>query len=205
MPSLLEAIEARGRVQASPDPVATSRFLSRLQSEQPVAFHRITSSDSALQLLIAVFSHSNFLSDEIIQHPEWLEDLAFSVEMHRSLSTEEFRDKLNEYLGAGEEPPAPLQLAVFRRRELLRILLRDVLEYCTLSETTEELSNLADAILDVPYGRIRLELIRKYGAPTWLSPEGESIECGFSVIALGKLGGRGLNYSSDIDLMFVYS
>ena len=205
MPSLLEAIEARGRVQTSPDPIVTSRYLSRLQSQQPEAFERITASDSALQLLIAVFSHSNFLSDEVIQHPEWLEDLAFSVEMHRSLSTEEFRDKLNDFLGNSDNPPEPLQLAVFRRRELLRILLRDVLEYCTLSETTEELSNLADAILDVTYGRIRRELVRKYGAPTCVGTDGESIECGFSVIALGKLGGRELNYSSDIDLMFIYS
>ena len=138
MPSLLEAIEARGRVQASPDPIGTSRYLSRLQSQQPEAFERITTSDSALQLLIAVFSHSHFLSEEIIQHPDWLEDLALSVELHRSLSTEEFAEKLEDFLGGGDdELPQALQLAVFRRRELLRILLRDVLEYCTLSETTE--------------------------------------------------------------------
>jgi glutamate-ammonia-ligase adenylyltransferase len=201
MPSLLEAIEARGRVQASPDPVTTSRYLGRLRDQQPEAFDRITSSDSALQLLITVFSHSHFLSEEIIQHPDWLEELAFSVELHRSLSTVEFCDKLEEFLGSDPQAmPSALQLAVFRRRELLRILLRDVLEYCTLSETTEELSNLADAILDVTYRRIRQDLVRRFGMP-----QCDGAECGFSVIALGKLGGRELNYSSDIDLMFIYS
>ena len=82
---------------------------------------------------------------------------------------------------------------------MFRILIRDGLGHATISETTEELSNVADTILDVSYRRIRAELVRRYGVPRH---KGE--ECGFSVIALGKLGGRELNYSSDIDLMFVY-
>ena len=66
---------------------------------------------------------------------------------------------------------------------------------CTLPETTEEISNLADAVLGVAYRRISEELTTRYGRP------GDE---GFSIISLGKLGGKELNYSSDIDLMFVY-
>ena len=101
--------------------------------------------------------------------------------------------------------PEALSLALFRRQQILRILLRDVHGLCSLSETTEELSNLADAILDVSYERIRAGLVAKHGVPQYLDENGQPRECGMSVIALGKLGGRELNYSSDIDLMFVYT
>ena len=76
-------------------------------------------------------------------------------------------------------------------------MLRDVLRFADLSETTEDLSNLADAILNVTWRAVRRELARERARPTRQRE--------FSVIALGKLGGRELNYSSDIDLMFVYS
>ena len=79
-------------------------------------------------------------------------------------------------------------------------MLRDVTGVAALAEITEELSNLADAILDVTYRRIRACLLEQHGEPRL--PDGEV--CGFSVISLGKLGGKELNYSSDIDLMFVY-
>ena len=69
-----------------------------------------------------------------------------------------------------------------------------------LAEVTEELSNLADSILDFTYRRIRARLVAQHGEPR-LADGGV---CGFSVISLGKLGGKELNYSSDIDLMFVY-
>ena len=45
----------------------------------------------------------------------------------------------------------------------------------------------------------------RHGTPRYVDEDGEVRECGMSVIALGKLGGRELNYSSDIDLMFVYA
>src|SRR5260370_24132100 len=100
--------------------------------------------------------------------------------------------------------PLALGLAIFRRRQILRILVRDVLGFGALSEITEELSNLADGVLDVSYNIIRAELISKHGTPRFVDETGVLRECGMAVIALGKLGGGELNYSSDIDLMFVY-
>ena len=73
-----------------------------------------------------------------------------------------------------------------------------------LPEMTAELSNIADAILQVSYRRIREEVVLQHGVPRFVDEAGERRECGMAVIALGKLGGQELNYSSDIDLMFVY-
>jgi glutamate-ammonia-ligase adenylyltransferase len=186
-------------LSGSPDPDRAVDYLVNLRDRHPAAYQRLTAVPARLHYLITVFSHSHFLSEEILQNPEWLEQVAV---MDRVLTTEDYLARLEQFLGAGSSdvPPA-YSLALFRRQQILRILLRDVLGFSSLPETTEELSNLADAILDLSYGRIRSELIRRHGTPRCEDDR----ECGLAMIALGKLGGRELNYSSDIDLMFVYT
>ncbi len=225
MPRLLEEIEFRNpqrarnqifdvvsglpesastRIQALvasvPDPDQAVHYLERLRKESPPWFSRLVGAPTALGYLITVFSYSNFLSEEILRHPEWLLDLTTSGDLHRAFPPEEYGRRLAAF-AAPEVVPAALDLARFRRQQLLRIVLRDVLSLASLSDVTEELSRLADAILDLTYRRIRAELVARHGAPRLE----DGAKCGFSVISLGKLGGNELNYSSDIDLMFVYS
>ncbi len=104
-----------------------------------------------------------------------------------------------------EDGPAPLVFARFRRHHILRILLRDVLGIATLSEVTSELSILSDVIVDVALEVLSGEFERRHGAPKFSAPDGSVRPARFAVLALGKLGGEELNYSSDIDLMFLYS
>jgi glutamate-ammonia-ligase adenylyltransferase len=131
---------------------------------------------------------------------------AATAGLHRPLTADEFAGLLPPFQ-AGEAPDlAPaVMLARFRRRQLLRIVLRDVLGLATLPIVTGELSNLADAILDFAYHEVRRRLVARHGEPSMVGADGQRRVCGFAVIALGKLGGQELNYSSDIDLMFVYS
>jgi glutamate-ammonia-ligase adenylyltransferase len=184
---------------SSPDPDQALSSLVDLAERQPAAFHRLTRSKAGLPLLAAVFSYSRFLGEEVLRHPEWLEQAA--GEMHRVVPVEELVEKLDAFLGVSPGPPSPLKLALFRRQQLLRILLRDIQGLADLSEITGDLSNLADAILHVAYRHLREDLVVRFGTPR----DADAHPCGFSVLALGKLGGRELNYSSDIDLMFVYS
>jgi glutamate-ammonia-ligase adenylyltransferase len=201
----------RSLLAASPDPDEALLMLGRLQEERREAFDRLTASVAGLPFLITVFSHSRFLSGAVLKNPEWLEELIRSDDMDRVLSAEEYGERLEKLLDWEEflDPdqsgvPSPHTLALFRRRQLLRILIRDVQGFCTLPETTEELSNLADAILEVACRRIHGELVRRHGVPRPMEPGGGGEEIGFAVISLGKLGGKELNYSSDIDLMFLY-
>ncbi len=200
-PAFQNTIEALLAPAADPD--AAVHYLVSLKQQKPDAFETLARSQSGLQDLIAVFSHSRFLADEILQNPQWLQQLS---DIDRALSAEEYNRRLTAFLG-----PQPagtfvaLSLALFRRQQLLRILLRDARGFGSLPEITEELSNLADAILDVSYQRIRADLVARHGVPRFVDANGQTRECGMSVIALGKLGGRELNYSSDIDLMFVYT
>ena len=192
-------------ISSSPDPKSCERYLSNFQHTQPESYERLSATASGLQYLIAVFSYSRFLSEAVLQNPDWLESLVNSPELERVLSADDYKLRLESCLGQEDGIPPARLLAVFRRRQLLRILLRDVMGHATLPEIVEDISNLADAILDVAYRRIRANLEQRYGTPSCTDSQGGNHPCGMSVIALGKLGGRELNYSSDIDLMFVYS
>jgi [glutamine synthetase] adenylyltransferase / [glutamine synthetase]-adenylyl-L-tyrosine phosphorylase len=184
----------------SPDPSGVRAALASFEQRQPHAFQRIAHSAAALQYLIAVFSHSNFLTQEILETPEFLEQLISDGDMHRVRTRDQFRARLESQIDPAAAPN-PLPFARFRRQQILRILIRDVLGFGTLSDVTAELSALADAIVETAYDRIHRDLVSRYGHPR--SDKGEPAH--FAVIALGKLGGEELNYSSDIDLMFLYS
>ena len=194
------SVRIRALVGSVPDPDQAVHYLERMRKENPAWFSRFTVAPNALGYLITVFSYSNFLSEEVLRHPEWLFELTTSGDLHRALTLDEYSSRLAAF-AAPEGVPVALDLARFRRQQLLRIVLRDILGLASLSDVTEELSHLADAILDLTYRRIRAELIARYGTPRLE----DGTECGFSVISLGKLGGNELNYSSDIDLMFIYS
>jgi glutamate-ammonia-ligase adenylyltransferase len=185
-------------LSTSPAPEQGLQYFARLHERHPSWFQRLTRSTAGLRYLIAVFSNSHFLSEEILRHPEWADQLLESGALQTVLSAEQMREMLEAELPPGMLPP--LEFARFRRRQLLRILIRDMLGLGTLPEITGELTALADTIVETAYDRIRQQLAAEYGVPQTRTGE----ESHFSVIALGKMGGNELNYSSDIDLMFVF-
>src|SRR5258706_16431292 len=108
------------------------RYFARLREQHPAFFQRLTLSTAGLRYLIAVFTHSHFLSEEILEHPEWAEELLDAGDLHRVLEPDELRARLNAMLAPGL--PGPVDFAKFRRRQLLRIVVRDVLGLATLPE-----------------------------------------------------------------------
>jgi glutamate-ammonia-ligase adenylyltransferase len=186
-------------LEGAPDPDRALDYLARLLDRSSEMFGRLTRTAAGLQSLVAVFCHSEFLSEEVLQRPEWLETICASGELYRTVSRETMMDRLERFIPEGV--PEAVLLARFRRREMLRILVRDVRGLAPLPEIAGELSTLADAVLEVSYRRIRQALEDRFGVPR----DADGRACGFSVLAMGKLGGEELNYSSDIDLMFVYA
>ncbi len=184
---------------ASPSPERGLQYFVRLRERKPAAFERLTRSTSGLRYLVAVFAHSRFLSEEILERPEWAEQLLAESALTEAVTADSLCEQLELERASGV--PDPLLLAKFRRRQTLRILVRDVLGLGTLPEITAELSDLADALVGFAYQRIHRDLVKRYGVPR----ADNGSEAKFAVIALGKLGGKELNYSSDIDLMFAYS
>ncbi len=95
-------------------------------------------------------------------------------------------------------------LARFKKREYVRIMLRDVLGVATLAETTAEISALSDVLIEEALREVHSQLQHRYGSTQRLDPEGRVTASRFAVLSLGKLGGNELNYSSDIDLLYLY-
>jgi glutamate-ammonia-ligase adenylyltransferase len=186
-------------IESSPDPVRVSRYIDEFAARHRLTFDLLASDPERARWLPVIFGCSAFLSEEILRYPEWLSHV---VDFHQQLSSEDYKDRLADFLQKRAVlKPAALDLAMFRRRELVRIVLRDRMGVASLAAVTEEISNLADAILACALITVFRDLEARHGEPLPENGQGNAL---FTVLALGKLGGRELNYSSDIDLMFLY-
>ncbi|MDR3618185.1 MAG: bifunctional [glutamate--ammonia ligase]-adenylyl-L-tyrosine phosphorylase/[glutamate--ammonia-ligase] adenylyltransferase [Paludisphaera borealis] len=152
----------------------------------------------ATETLLQVFSTSQHLSEVLIRSPELIDWLQSGAE-RRDRQT--LIDDLWNIL-TRSEPADDHRLALrrFRLRETLRIGYNDIVRGFPLEVTTVDLSNLADACVEAATRLARASVESRYGTP--MRADGEPAR--FVVLGLGKLGGTELNYSSDIDLIFMY-
>jgi glutamate-ammonia-ligase adenylyltransferase len=188
-----------------PDPQGSRRFLENLISEQPRSHQKLVKETGLLSDALALAAYSPLLATTLEQNPDYIPWLARERADTRVRTAEQLRESLARFALTNSSLTPAVLFAHFRRRELLRIYLHDVRRAHTLVETTEELSNLADAILDYALSLARQSLDNKYGAPLCDDAHGRIATADFCVVALGKLGSRELNYASDIDLVFIYS
>jgi len=93
----------------------------------------------------------------------------------------------------------------FFRREMLRIGVRDLLHVASVQETVNSLSNLAEVVIQGVYEVIVQSMYERFGVPKELRRNALHRDARFVVLAMGKLGGRELNYSSDVDLVYLCS
>ena len=188
-----------------PDQNSARLFIERLAKEQPRAHQSLLKKPALLADVLALAAWSPLLATTLEQNPEYLSWLARERADPRVRTTDELKEALARFALTNSSLNPQLLLARFRRRELLRTYLHDIRRSQTLVETTEELSNLADAILDYALSLARQDLDNRYGLPRRVDDRGRSATAEFCVIALGKLGSFELNYASDIDLVFLYS
>jgi glutamate-ammonia-ligase adenylyltransferase len=194
-------------VRDLPDAEGARLFWARLEQEQPRAARKLLRPESAglLADALALAAWSPLLATTLTQHPHYFSWLERERAVTRVKTSEELGESLGRFASTNSQLEPQVLLARFRRRELLRIYLRDLRRTATLVETTEELSNLADAVLAYSLNLARNDLDNKYGPPLQVDERGRAAPAAFCVVALGKLGSLELNYSSDIDLLFLYS
>lgn len=155
--------------------------------------------------LLAIAAWSPLLAATLEQNPDYLTWLLRERASPRVRTREELGESLARFALTNSQLDPHVLLARFRRRELLRTYLHDIRGIRTIVETTEELSNLADAILEYALNLSRQQLDNRYGSPQSTDARGRIVSAEFCIVALGKLGSRELNYASDIDLIFLYS
>ncbi|MBV8894927.1 MAG: hypothetical protein JO051_00325 [Acidobacteriaceae bacterium] len=188
-------------VEVVPDPQQLARRTEEFSTRHPEIWRDLMQDNDRMRWLLTIFNFSHFLAEELIRHPKWIWSIG---DIHRARSFADYKENLALFLvQRSVQKPTAFELALFRRKELLRLVVRDALSLASVAEITQELSDLADSLLECALRAVFDEVELRYGLP--LAESDASREATFAVLALGKLGGRELNYSSDIDLMFLYS
>lgn len=158
----------------------------------------------ALYAALTVFGNSRYLSNLLLNWPELLRWALDPENLERSISAGELRSDLGSFIAHADDEAAALLLARFKRKHMLRIAMRDLLSAAPLADIALDLSTLADVTIQGAHEHIRQQLVRRFGRPLCDTESGQLL-CHFTVLALGKLGGSELNFSSDIDLMYIHT
>jgi glutamate-ammonia-ligase adenylyltransferase len=150
-----------------------------------------------MEILVTLFSTSVFLSRGLIDHPEGVEVLFSNTLNKPTRGGRELYKELNCLIGEASDYEDKLNIIRrFRNSETMRIGINDISGRLDPSSVSQQLSLLADVCLVKAY-EVALEILsNKYGKPS--HPR-------FAIFGLGKLGGSGLTYSSDLDIIFIYS
>ena len=149
-----------------------------------------------------VTAASDFVTEQLLRDPQLLLDEQFTGLLQRELAPAEMRSLLQACLAdCPDEDDLGRRLRRFRNRQQLRIIWRDVTRQATLVETCRDLSDMADACIDLAYQWIYQRHIVQFGTPIGRhtgTPQH------MVILGMGKLGAHELNLSSDIDLIFGY-
>lgn len=167
------------------------------QPDASAALTRLAADQRSLELLLTLFAGSQHLTEILLRHPVYITLLTDRTELWQVKSQADLDQEAHNCIALGLTRPVQADeqatllacLHAFQQRELLRIGLGDLGGFLDLSSVTLQLSYLAESIV-----RACLALV---SAQTGIDAGG------LAVLALGKLGGGELNYSSDIDLLFV--
>jgi glutamate-ammonia-ligase adenylyltransferase len=194
-----------GLLSDSPDPDAALLLFDRLLSDGSSEILRVIESHPFLaHYAIAVFGNSRYLGETLVRNPDLLQTFLREKKLDQSFSHDEFSEALARFRSRSFERDVSLLLSRFKRREYVRIMLRDVLRIAPLAETTGEISALGDVLIQDALREAESVMEKRFGLPQHLDSEGRAVTTPFAVLSLGKLGGNELNYSSDIDLFFLY-
>ncbi len=144
----------------------------------------------AVEILIKLFTGSQFLTEVLLRNPGYLRELTEHKRLAEFKAREEFAESALQGLAAQSSLPQKLDaLRRYQHWELLRIGACDTFGLMDFKSVTLQLSLLADGITQAALSVLSTELN--------VAPDD------FCVLAFGKLGGEELNYSSDIDLVFI--
>lgn len=148
-----------------------------------------------------VWAFSPFVAQTCGRRPELFAELLASGDLGRAYAKGELADRVAAALaGAQTEEACLAALRRLRQREMVRIAWRDLAGKAKLDETLGDLTDLAEQCLEGALTWAEAELTARHGEPRGRDGAPQRLV----VIGMGKLGGRELNYSSDIDLIFAY-
>jgi glutamate-ammonia-ligase adenylyltransferase len=153
----------------------------------------------SLETLLQLFSTSQFIGDLLVLNPDYLDMVRLPLRSSPS-RTEMLQQLQGEVDAAFQDSAALRAFRRFRQRQTVRIGTNDIIRDRPLEEITRDIARVADTALEVALATALRQIGQRFGQPH--TAVGEPARC--VILAFGKLGGKELNYSSDIDLMFLY-
>jgi [glutamine synthetase] adenylyltransferase / [glutamine synthetase]-adenylyl-L-tyrosine phosphorylase len=190
--------------ERSADPDRALVNFERLVAALPnpnIFYHYLHGSPDRLDLLVKIFAHSQALADTLTRNAEHFHFLIAPQTLEKPREKAWLAAELQRLLLSIRVPAQKYDtIRRFRRRETLRIGARDLIGGATVEETTLELSNLADVCLQSVFEIALASLRVQYK----LKENTAVVTSRFAIIGMGKLGGQELNYSSDVDVIFIY-
>lgn len=198
-PRLLQA------VAETPDPDSTLVNLSKVSDSlggKGVLWELFSFNPPSLRLYVRLCASSPYLSGILTSNPGMLDELMDSLVLDK-LPTYEWLQATLQDLCRGAEDTEPI-LHSFKSSQHLRVGVRDILGKEDLRDTHRALSDIAEVCLQQIAMREYDILADRFGRPFRLDADGQQVECGWAIIALGKLGGREPNYHSDLDVIFFF-
>jgi len=196
------ALLAWDMLKRMPDPdMALNNWERFIHSFGNAEFHYdvLLSQPMHLEILLSIFSCSQFLSDTLIRNPGFFEWLIIPEILHRARNREDLEKELRSSARTCLSRSEWLnKLRRFRRREILRIGTRDIYLKISPRIIMQELTSLAEALTQVVLEECNKRIIEDK------SIKEKGLGDHFCIMAFGKMGGNELNYSSDIDLLGIF-
>ena len=171
-----------GLLAEAPDPDGALLLFERL-CESAETVRLLEQHNFLAHYAIVVFGHSRFLGETLVQNADLLPSFLRERNLDRSFSQEEFHESLARFRTRSLDNDVALTLARFKRREYVRIMLRDVLKIAPLAETTAEISALADVLIEQALREADSKLQRRYGTPQHLDTLGRRVDTPFAILA----------------------
>ena len=197
----MSSLQRKKIEQWSPSPSLARSNLQRLiEAAGVTALKKIP--EKNLPILLRLLGGSAYLSEILIrQGKDWPELFLRQLKIKEKPGAEHLADLERLVKGAQSLAEFSAGLRRHKQREYLRIGARDLEPSVPMEETVKELTALAEASLEAAYLYCRAEVETDFGQ---LLLPGKSTHNGFAILGMGKLGGRELNFSSDIDVIFLY-
>lgn len=192
-------------IAGTPQPDVTLANLSRVSDSlggKGVLWELFHAHQPSLELYVRVCGCSPYLSDLMITNPGMLDELLDSLQLTRHPDLPELQRSWQELQRGGGSPL--LKLLAFKASRHLQIGVRDVLQREPIETTLHSLSDVAEVCVAAVAQHEFERLSEKHGRPMIEEGPLAGEPCGFSILALGKLGGQEPNYHSDFQIAFVY-
>ncbi|MBL9125279.1 MAG: hypothetical protein JNG90_16700 [Planctomycetaceae bacterium] len=198
-PRLLEAIGA------TPDPDQTLIDLEKVSDSlggKGVLWELFSFNPPTLRLYVELCATSTYLSNILISNPGMIDELMDSLVLNKLPTLDYLQDTLADLTRAAEDLEPILHS--FKNAQELRVGVRDILGKDSIADTTGALADIAQACLDQITMAEYDKLTAKLGEPTVAAGPRAGEPCELVIVAMGKFGGRELNFQSDLDLIFLF-